>query len=72
MNKIITMYLCCLIGDRPREWLRLLPLVEYCYNTSFQSSSRMSPFHVVYGHDPPPPTVHSYSLGEARLPAVDA
>jgi hypothetical protein len=54
MNKIITMYLCCLTGDRPREWLRLLPLVEYCYNTSFQSSSRMSPFHVVYGHDPPP------------------
>jgi hypothetical protein len=48
----------------------LLPWIEYCYNTSFQSSLRTSPFRVVYGRDPP--TVRSYSLGEARLPAVDA
>jgi hypothetical protein len=69
-NKIITMYLRCLAGDRPREWLRWLRRAEYCYNTSFQSSIRTSLFHVVYGCDPP--TVRSYLPGEARLPAVDA
>jgi hypothetical protein len=69
-NKIITMYLRCLIGDRPWDWMHWLPWAEYCYNTSFQLSIRTSPFHVVYGRDPP--TVRSYSPGEARLPAVDA
>jgi hypothetical protein len=63
------MYLCCLTGDRPRDWLRWLPWAEYCYNTSFQSSIRTSPFRVVYGHDQP--TVRSYSPGDTRLPAVD-
>jgi hypothetical protein len=69
-NKIITMYLRCLADDRPWEWLRWLPWAEYCYNTSFESSIRTSPFHVVYGCDPP--TVRLYSPGEARLTAVDA
>jgi hypothetical protein len=33
-NKVITMYLCCFPGDRPRQWLRLLPWAEYIYNTA--------------------------------------
>jgi hypothetical protein len=70
MNKIITIYLYYLTGDRTREWLHRLPWVEYCYNTSFQSSLRTSPFHVIYGRDPL--TIRSYSPREAHLPAVDA
>jgi hypothetical protein len=69
-NKIITMYLRCLAGDRPREWLRSLPRAEYYYNTSFQSSIKTSLFRIVYDRDPP--TVRSYSPGEARLPTMDA
>jgi hypothetical protein len=69
-NKIIAMYLCCLDDDRPQDWMRWLPRAEYCYNTSFQSSIQTSSFRVVYGRDPP--TVRSYSPGEARLAAVDA
>jgi transposase InsO family protein len=53
VNKVITMYLRCLVGDRPRQWLKWLQWVEYCYNTTFQSSIRTSPFKVVYGGDPP-------------------
>jgi hypothetical protein len=67
-NKVITMLLRCLSGDRPREWLRWLPWTEFCYNSGFQSSLKTSPFRVVYGRDPP--SVRSYTLGEARLPAV--
>jgi hypothetical protein len=54
VNKIITMYLCCLIGDRPRQWLQWLPWAEFCYNSAYQSSLRTSPFRVVFGRDPPP------------------
>jgi hypothetical protein len=52
-NKIIVMYLRCLTGDRPRQWLRWLPWAEYCFNTSFQTSLKTTPFKVVYGRDPP-------------------
>jgi hypothetical protein len=69
-NKIVAMYLRCLTGDRPRQWLQWLPWAEFCYNSSFQTSLRTTPFRVVYGRDPP--SLRSYSPEEARLPAVDA
>jgi hypothetical protein len=34
-NRIITMYLRCLAGDRPRQWLQWLSWAEYCYNTAY-------------------------------------
>ncbi|WVZ83082.1 hypothetical protein U9M48_030262 [Paspalum notatum var. saurae] len=68
-NKIIAMYLRCLTGDRPRQWLQYLPWAEYCYNTSYQSSLQTSPFQVVYGR--PPPAIRTYSPGEPKLPAVE-
>jgi hypothetical protein len=49
VNKIITMHLCCLTGDRPRQWLQWLPWVEFCYNSAYQSSLCTSPFRVVFG-----------------------
>jgi hypothetical protein len=68
VNKIITMYLCCLIGDRPRQWLQWLPWAEFCYNSAYQSSLRTSPFRVVFGRDPP--SVRSYEPNTTRVPAV--
>jgi hypothetical protein len=67
-NKIITMYLRCFTGDRPRQWLRWLPWAEYVYNTAFQSALRDTPFRVVYGRDPP--SIRSYEPGETRVAAV--
>jgi hypothetical protein len=64
------MYLHCLTGDRPRQWLWCLPWVELCYNSAFQSSLRTLSFWVIYGRDPP--HLHAYTVGEAKLPAVDA
>ena len=69
-NKIIAMYLRCLTGDRPRQWLEWLPWAEFCYNSSYQQSIKTSPFElVVYGR--PPPSIRSYVPGDARLPAVE-
>jgi hypothetical protein len=67
-NKTITMYLHCLAGDRPRQWLQWLPWAEFIYNTAYRSSLHTSPFRVIYGRDPP--SLRTYTQGAAHLPAV--
>jgi hypothetical protein len=62
------MYLRCLVGDRPREWLKWLPWAEFCYNTSFQTALRCSPFKVVYGREPP--ALLPYHPGTSQVAAV--
>jgi hypothetical protein len=68
-NKIITIYLRCLAGDRPRSWLQWLPWAEFCYNTSLQSALKTTPFEVVYGR--PPPTLIPFQSGSTRVATVD-
>jgi len=70
VNKTIAMYLRCLTGDRPRDWLDWLPWAEFCYNTASHSALRTSPFAVVYGR--PPPDLLLYTQGRADTAAVDA
>ena len=41
-NRVIIMYLCCLTGDRRRQWLRWLPWAEYVYNTRCRSETLRS------------------------------
>jgi hypothetical protein len=67
-NRVIIMYLRCLTGDRPWQWLCWLPWAEFVFNTSFQSSLRDTPFRVVYGRDPP--SIRSYESGESRVPTI--
>ena len=70
VNKVIAMYLRCVTGDRPRAWVDWLSWAEYCYNTSFHTALRATPFEVVYGRPPPP--ILSYQPGTARTEAADA
>jgi len=67
-NRVIVMYLWCLTGDRPRQWVRWLPWAEYLFNTAFQFSLRNTPFRMMYGRDPP--SLRSYELGDTRVQAV--
>lgn len=53
VNRTLEMYLRCLAGDNPRQWLRWLPWVEYCYNTSYHTGLKATPFRLVYGREPP-------------------
>lgn len=69
VNRTIEMYLRCFTSDRPRRWFQWLPWVEYCYNTSYHSSLKATPFEVVYGRSPP--HMLSYCPGLAKLEAVD-
>jgi len=63
VNKVLAMYLRCATGDRPRAWVDWLAWVEYCYNTSFHTALRASPFEVVYGR--PPPALLPHTAGAA-------
>jgi hypothetical protein len=70
VNKVIAMYLRCVTGDRPRAWVDWLSWAEYCYNTSFHTALRATPFEVVYGRPPPP--ILPYKPGTARTEDADA
>jgi hypothetical protein len=70
VNKMITMYLRCITGYRPRAWLDWLPWTEYCYNTSYHSALRMTPFEVVYGRSSS--ALLPYTAGTTRTDTVDA
>ncbi|KAJ0441334.1 putative nucleotidyltransferase, Ribonuclease H [Helianthus annuus] len=47
------MYLRCYVADHPQKWLQFLPWAEFWYNTSYHTSSQMTPFEIVYGRKPP-------------------
>jgi hypothetical protein len=68
-NKIITVYLHCLAGDRPRSWLQWLPWAEFCFNISYQTALRATPFEVVYGQAPPP--LLPFQVGSTRVAALE-
>lgn len=49
VNQTIEMYVRCLCGDRVRAWPQWLAWAEFCYNTSYHSALKATPFEVVYG-----------------------
>lgn len=72
VNRIITMYLRCLAGGRPKSWLKWLPWAEFCYNSSYQSALKCSPFKVVYGRDAPPMVSYQAGDSKSKVAAIDA
>ncbi|KAL3642027.1 hypothetical protein CASFOL_012842 [Castilleja foliolosa] len=69
VNRTLEQYLRCFAGDQPKRWVEWVPWAEFSYNTSVHSSTKMTPFEVVYGI--PPPKVGSYIPGTSRVQAVD-
>jgi hypothetical protein len=68
VNKMIGMYLRCMTGDRPGNWVRWLPWAEYIYNTAFHTALGDTPFRLAYGRDPP--SIRSYEAGDILVGAV--
>ncbi|XP_019158364.1 PREDICTED: uncharacterized protein LOC109155092 [Ipomoea nil] len=69
VNRTIEMYLRCLVSSYPNRWVDTLPWAEYCYNTSFHSSLKTTPFQMVYGRAPP--RLIPFEPGTTKVAAVD-
>jgi len=50
-------------------WGKFLHLAEWHYNSAYQTSTRMSPYQVVYGK--PPPSLPQYIIGSSAVEAVE-
>ena len=69
LNKCLEGYLHFFVSDKQTQWFKWLPLVEWWYNTSFHTATKMTPFMALYGYHPPSIT---YSLKEKyKVQAVE-
>ena len=67
-NKTLEGYLRCYVSDNPKGWANWLALTKYCYNTSYHSSTKTTPFEATYGY--PPPSLTDYILGSTQIQAT--
>lgn len=70
INKILQMYLRSYCHEDPKKWLQLLPWAELWYNTSYQSSIKMSPFKALYGKEPDP--IPNFPHANSEVDAVES
>lgn len=52
VNQCLESYLRCMCSNSPKQWHRWLPLAEWWYNTNFHTSTKHSPFEILYGYKP--------------------
>lgn len=52
---------CALRGD-DKKWAKILPLLEFAYNSTQHSSSKHAPFELLYGFVPPKPVCQQLQL----------
>ena len=48
MNQILEDMLRMYVMDQQKSWEEFLPLVEFAYNNSYQSTIKMTPFEFLY------------------------
>lgn len=69
MNKFLETYLRCFVGAQPKKWVQRFLWVEWCFNTSFHTSAKSTPFELVYGY--PPSHVQPFEIGTTKLDSVE-
>jgi translation initiation factor IF-1 len=55
VNRTLSTMLRAVLKDNLRLWEECLPHIEFAYNTSIHSTTKLSPFMVVYGFNPRAP-----------------
>jgi len=53
LNRGLEAYLRCFVGNQPNKWYKYLHLAELWHNTTYNSAIGTSPFHALYGRQPP-------------------
>jgi hypothetical protein len=65
VNKFLETYLSCFAIERKNQWAQWLPLDEWWCNTSYHTTTHMTPFEMVYGQNPP--SILSYFSGVLKV-----
>ncbi|KAM9982216.1 hypothetical protein ACTFIZ_006727 [Dictyostelium cf. discoideum] len=68
MNREIIRILTKASTEYGENWSDIIPLIEFAMNSSMSKSTKMSPFQIVYGFNPPTPVNHFKSLTKTRIP----
>ncbi|KAM9985594.1 hypothetical protein ACTFIZ_000214 [Dictyostelium cf. discoideum] len=68
MNREIIRILTKASTEYGENWSDIIPLIEFAMNSSMSKSTKMSPFQIVYGFNPPTPVNHFNSLTKTRIP----
>ena len=53
VKKYLKGYICCFVSDKQTQWVKLLPLDEWWYSTSFDIAAKITSFMTLYGYHPP-------------------
>lgn len=69
VNKLLQQYLRCFVHEKPKQWGKYLAWAEWHYNTAVHTSTRFTPYQIVYGQ--PPPSLPIYISGSCHIQAVD-
>jgi hypothetical protein len=65
VNKCLEIYFRYFSSDQQHQWVQWLPLVEWWYNTSYHTTTHMTPFEQVYRKTPP--SVLPYMSGVSKV-----
>ncbi|GJX35295.1 retrotransposable element Tf2 [Tanacetum coccineum] len=69
VNRCLECYLRCMTSEKPKQWMKLLSLAEWWYNTNHHSAINTTPYEMVYGQTPP---IHvPYVGGESKMEVMD-
>jgi hypothetical protein len=69
VNKCLETYSRCFSLEKKNQWAQYLPLAEWWYNTSYHTTTIMTPFEEVYGKNAP--SILSYFPGVLKVHTVD-
>jgi hypothetical protein len=68
VNKCLEGYLRNFVNDCQSQWHKWLHLAEWWYNTTYHTSTKMTPFEALYGY--PPPSIKEYVFSKFKAPAI--
>ena len=59
----------CMTGTSPTQWVKWLPLAEWWYNTNYHTTTKSTPYEIIYGY---PPSLHiPYFPKDSPVEVVD-
>ena len=71
-NRTLKQMLCKLVGDKGRNWDKLLGGVLFAYRSTPHQSTGETPFYLLYGRQPNLPTALDLTIPMARFPVVES